>query len=189
MARTAKPVARVMTRTSRAGRLNNTHGFTLVELGLVLFLLSLFAVFSLPVLYPDSHADLSASARKIAVCVRYVYNEAAITGAEHRIRCDIESGRFELEFLDAAGEWRSIESKKSQLRLKPDIRLKDIWIEETGKISGGSVSIHISPQGWMPATTIHLQAGQDQDSSEISIHLLPLSGVVEIEEGYHDFEG
>jgi hypothetical protein len=41
----------------------------------------------------------------------------------------------------------------------------------------------------MPATTIHLQSGSGSKVKNLSIHLLPLSGLAEIEEGYHDFEG
>lgn len=176
-------------RISRAGRLNNSRGFTLVELGMVVFLLGLFATLSIPLFYSGSESALYTDARKISTAVRHLYNEAAISGAQHRIRCELESGLFEFEFVDGAGEWRSIENKRSSLQLDSEVRIRDIWREDAGTASKGSVTINIYSQGWMPATTIHLQSGSGSNLSELSIHLLPLSGLAEIEEGYHDFEG
>ena len=176
-------------RISRAGRLSNIRGFTLVELGMVLFLLGLFATLSIPLFYSGAESALHTDARKISTAVRHLYNEAAISGAQHRIRCELERGVFEFEFVDGAGEWRSIENKRSSLQLDSAVRIRDIWREDAGTASKGSVTINIYPQGWMPATTIHLQSGSGSNASELSIHLLPLSGLAEIEEGYHDFEG
>lgn len=176
-------------RISRVGRLNNSRGFTLIELGMVVFLLGLFATLSIPLFYSSSASVLHADARKISTAVRYLYNEAAINGAQHRMRCVLESGRFELEFVDGAGEWRDIENKRSAIQLDNEVRIRDIWSEEAGKVSDGTVTINIYPQGWMPATTIHLQSGSGSKTKDLSIHLLPLSGLAEIEEGYHDFEG
>ncbi|MDY0212047.1 MAG: type II secretion system protein [Desulfuromonadaceae bacterium] len=177
-----------MMQTSKAGRLNNSNGFTLVELGMVLFLLALFAVFTIPLLYSNTNDDLRSEAHKIATSVRYLYNEAAISRTEHRLRCELETGVFTLEFVDGAGEWRGIEGKRNTITLKDSVHVQDIWIEDRGKISKGSATINIYPQGWMPATTIHLQTGTGAKTIELSIHLLPLSGIAEIEEGYHDFE-
>ena len=176
-------------RISRAGRLNNARGFTLVELGMVVFLLGLFATLSIPLFYSGSDSALHADARKISTAVRHLYNEAAISGSQHRIRCELESGRFILEYVDGAGEWRGIENKRSAFELDNDVRIRDIWSEELGKVSDGTATITIHPQGWMPATTIHLQSGSGSKVKNLSIHLLPLSGLAEIEEGYHDFEG
>ncbi len=156
---------------------------------MVLFLLSLFAVFTLPLLRSTTAEDLRSEAHQIATSVRYLYNEAAISGTEHRLRCDIETGVFTLEFIDGTGEWRGIEGKRNTITLKTNVHIQDIWIEGRDKVSNGSATINIYPQGWMPATTIHLQTGTDAKATVLSIHLLPLSGIAEIEEGYHDFEG
>jgi type II secretory pathway pseudopilin PulG len=176
-------------RISRAGRLSNSRGFTLVELGMVVLLLGLFATLSIPLFYSTSDSALHTDARKISTAVRHLYNEAAITGAQHRIRCMLETGRFEFQFVDGAGEWRGIENKRNALELDHDVRIRDIWSEDVGEISNGTATINIYPQGWMPATTIHLQSGSGSKTRDLSIHLLPLSGLAEIEEGYHAFEG
>lgn len=176
-------------RISRVGRLSNSRGFTLVELGMVVFLLGLFATLSIPLFYSGSDSSLHADARKISTAVRHLYNEAAISGAQHRIRCMLETGRFEFEFVDGAGEWRGIENKRSALELDNNVRIRDIWSEDVGEVSKGTATINIYPQGWLPATTIHLQSGSGSKTKDLSIHLLPLSGLTEIEEGYHDFEG
>ena len=169
--------------------MSNSRGFTLVELGMVVFLLGLFATLSIPLFYSGSDSSLHADARKISTAVRHLYNEAAISGAQHRIRCALKSGRFEFEFVDGAGEWRGIENKRNALELDNEVRIRDIWSEDGGKVSDGTATINIYPQGWMPATTIHLQSGSGSKTKDLSIHLLPLSGLAEIEEGYHDFEG
>jgi general secretion pathway protein H len=156
---------------------------------MVVFLLGLFATLSIPLFYSGANSALHADARKISTVVRHLYNEAAISGAQHRIRCDLESGRFDLEFVDGAGEWRGIENKRNTLELDNEVRIRDIWSEDSGKVSSGTATLNIYPQGWMPATTIHLQSGSGKKSKNLSIHLLPLSGLAEIEEGYYDFEG
>jgi len=156
---------------------------------MVVFLLGLFAALSIPLFYSGGDSALHADARKISTTVRYLYNEAAISGAQHRMRCTLETGLFELEFVDGAGEWRGIENKRDTLQLDNEVRIRDIWSEDVGKVSNGTATINIYPQGWMPATTIHLQSGSGSKTKDLSIHLLPLSGLGEIEEGYHDFEG
>ncbi|MGM0415558.1 MAG: hypothetical protein ACQEQK_01280, partial [Thermodesulfobacteriota bacterium] len=75
------------------------------------------------------------------------------------------------------------------LELDNNVRIRDIWSEDVGEVSKGTATINIYPQGWLPATTIHLQSGSGSKTKDLSIHLLPLSGLTEIEEGYHDFEG
>lgn len=200
-----KQAVKAMMRTSKVGRLNregeqtphskqaiedtpNNRGFTLIELGMVLFLLALFAVLTIPLLRSNAADDLRSEAHKIATSVRYLYNEAAISGTEHRLRCELEAGEFALEFVDGTGEWRGIDGKRNTITLNNNVHIQEVWIEDRGKIINGSATINIYPQGWMPATTIHLQTGTGAKMTELSIHLLPLSGIAEIEEGYHDFE-
>jgi prepilin-type N-terminal cleavage/methylation domain-containing protein len=51
--------------------LSNSRGFTLVELGMVVLLLGLFATLSIPLFYSASDSALHTDARKISTAVRH----------------------------------------------------------------------------------------------------------------------
>ena len=76
----------------RVGRLNNQRAFTLMELCIVLFLLSLFAVISVPLFSSVGENNLNHSTRRLSGIVKYLYNEAALTATAHRLVVKIEDG-------------------------------------------------------------------------------------------------
>lgn len=167
---------------SRVGRLNNQRAFTLVELSIVLFLLSVFAVVSVPLFSSVGENNLNQGARRIGGMVKYLYNEAALTATPHRLVFDIDQGSCTPQELADNNEWQNARGTVRLYRLPADVQMKELWIDGKGKLTTGTATIDFHPQGWLPATTVHLQRGEKQ----LSVHLLPFTGTAEIEEGYHD---
>lgn len=172
--------------TLKVGRLNNSRGFTLVELSIVIALISLFAVLSIPLLGSVAENNLNHSARRLAGIVKYLFNESALTAVEHRLVFDLDDNVCTVEQRTELGEWQTPEGRVRQYRLPGNVKIKDVWVDERGKMTTGTVTINFHPQGWLPQTTVHLQEGNDDDGDQLTIHLLPFTGTAEIEEGYHE---
>ncbi|MDY0189486.1 MAG: prepilin-type N-terminal cleavage/methylation domain-containing protein [Desulfuromonas sp.] len=171
----------------KIGRSNN-HGFTLIELTIVMFLLSLFAVISVPIFSSVGENNLQHSARRIGGMVKYLYNEAALTATPHRLVFDIEKGECTPQQNADGQEWTALESTVRSYHLPGDVRITKVWIDGRGELSTGTATIEFHPQGWLPATTLHLQQGKKDTDKQLSINLLPFTGNAEILDGYHEFE-
>lgn len=167
----------------RVGRLNNQRAFTLVELSIVLFLLSLLAVISVPLFSSVGENNLNHSARRMSGMAKYLYNEAALTATAHRLVIQIEDGRCTAQQLSQHGEWQAIDGRSRVYQLPNNVQFEEVWIDGKGALTSGTATINFHPQGWLPATTLHLQQGETQ----LSLHLLPFTGTAEIEAGYHEF--
>ena len=172
----------------KTGKLNNQRAFTLIELGIVLFLLSLFAVISVPLFSGVGENNLNHSARRISGIVKYLYNEAALTATPHRLVFDIDQGNCTPQQRSELNEWQPVISTVHRYRLPADVKITELWVEGKGKLTSGTATINFHPQGWLPATTVHLQQGKNGEAKQLSIHLLPFTGSAEIEEGYHEFD-
>ncbi|MBN2359587.1 MAG: hypothetical protein JXR83_09025 [Deltaproteobacteria bacterium] len=72
-------------------------GFTLIELGIVLALLTLTAAIAIPSINSLSGARLRSITAMVSGLTREAYARAAITGKVHRIVFDIDKGLFWLE--------------------------------------------------------------------------------------------
>jgi general secretion pathway protein H len=159
------------------------RAFTLMELCIVLFLLSLFAVVSVPLFSSVGENNLNHSARRISGMVKYLYNEAALTSTAHRLVFDIDHGNCTPQQLSDSNEWQATHGTVRVYRLPSNVRIKDLWIDGKGTLTTGTATIDFYPQGWFPATTVHLQQGEKK---QLSVHLLSFTGTAEIEDGYHD---
>lgn len=168
----------------RVGRLNNQRAFTLMELCIVLFLLSLFAVISVPLFSSVGENNLNHSTRRLSGIVKYLYNEAALTATAHRLVVKIEDGLCTPQKRSEQGEWLATNGSVRSYQLPANVQITEVWIDGKGGLNTGTATIDFHPQGWLPATTFHLQQGEMQ----LSLHLLPFTGTAEVEEGYHDFE-
>ncbi len=168
---------------SRAG--NSTEsGFTLVELAVVLVLVGLLLGLVLPRLPGVGEGRLEATARHIAGMTRHIYNEAALTGLEHRIRIDLTQQKIEGLRLDADGELVPLNGSGRGSELPDSVRFVDVERLGAGKTTGGQLEVRVLPVGWIDETVIRLRADNDQ---VLTLHLLPLTGVAEIHAGYKDF--
>ena len=170
--------------TSIAGKSNKQAGFTLIELALVVLLLGLLASLSLPMLSGLEPDQLSATARRLSGTVKYLYNEAAMTGTEHRLTFELRDASYRAEKLSPAGEWLPLQGLGSRYQLRSGVRFASIYQPQQGEQKDGEVTTTLLPGGWLQETIIHLQ---DDNERNLTLRLVPLTGLTEIYAGYRDF--
>ena len=126
---------------------------------------------------------LDATGRRIAGTVRHLYNEAALSGLEHRLAVDLEKNTVGGRRLERDGELVVATGSGRDHTLSSSVDIVDISIPGQDKITSGQVSSRIFPVGWMEETVIHLKS----DKRSLTLHLQPLTGVTDIYEGYREF--
>jgi len=169
---------------SIAGRSTESSGFTLVELTVVVLLLSLFTLFSVPTLNRLADDELARSARTLSGSIKYLFNEAVLTGREHRLIFDLQHGSYRAQVLAADGSLHEAAGSHRQGALGQEVRFNDLSLPGRGLYRTGTVTTRILPVGWIEETIVHLSDGQNR---QMTLRVMPLTGTSEIHEGYRDF--
>lgn len=169
--------------TSKAG-ISTEAGFTLIELSIVVALLGLLFGLVIPKLPAIGENRLDATARRIAGTVRFLYNEAALTGQEHRLAFNLDRNSLRGRKLEHDGELAPVSGSGREHTLSSSVDIVDISVPGRNKIQKGEVYARISPVGWMEETIIHLKS----EKRTLTLHLQPLTGMTDIYEGYKEFD-
>jgi len=156
-------------------------GFTLLELGVVLTLLALFSLLTIPLFGGTRANKLAYSARCLNGTIKYLFNEAALTGREHRLICNLDRGTYSARILDADGEVVTLSGIGRETELAGDVRFRDLQLPDRGTVTTGEVTVRIHPAGWVEETSVHLEDGR---GNALTLHVMPLTGTAEIFEGY-----
>jgi len=173
-----------MMQISTAGRLSSQSGFTLIELMLVVMLLGLMASLSLPLISGFEPNRLDASARRLAGTVKYLYNEAAMTGLEHRLTFEIAENSYHAGNVNRSGELQPLQGVAAKKNLSSGVKFVSIYQPQRGEQKDGEITTALLPGGWMEETIIHLE---DDNQMKLTLRVVPLTGLTEIYEGYRDF--
>lgn len=169
-------------RILRAGT-STESGFTLIELTLVIALLGLLLGLVIPKLPAIGANQLDATARRIAGTVRHLYNEAALSGQEHRLAFNLDKNSLGGRKLESDGEVVIVTGSGRDHSLSSSVDIVDVSIPGRNKVTSGQIASRIFPVGWMDETIIHLKS----DTRTLTLHLQPLTGVTDIYEGYKEF--
>ncbi len=164
-----------------SGRRHETSGqsgFTLIELLLVVLILAIFTGIALPKLITFGENDLERSARRLAGTVRYLYNEAALTGLEHRLVFNLDDNSYRGLVLNRDGRLAPLRGAGAGGPLFGDSRLLSVSQPGRGSFSRGEVTTALLPGGWLEDTRIVLGDGR----RKLYLRLAPLTGMVEISE-------
>lgn len=172
------PLWRSVSRRRRSG------GFTLIEIVVVVTLISLFMVFSVPMFGNIGSGGLDSSARRLSGTIKYLFNEAALSGLEYRLIYDLDQGTYHATILEADGSLSEAEDQGRQAALKGSVRFEDVHLPGRGKFSMGQVTSRIDPSGWIEETIIHLHDG---DGEKLTLRVMPLTGTTEVYRGYREF--
>lgn len=159
-------------------------GFTLVEIVVVMVLISLFMVLSIPLFSDIGAGSLDSSARRLSGTIKYLFNEAALSGQEHRLIYDLDNRSYRAQVLQEDGLLVEAEDQAREAALKGAVRFKDLQVPGRGKYTEGQVTTRFDPSGWVEETVIHLDDGKDK---MLTLRVMPLTGLTEIFEGYREF--
>ena len=169
--------------TSTAGNSNKQVGFTLIELAVVILLISLFSLISIPLFSHTGQGGLDVSARKLAGTVKYLFNEAALTGQEHRLIFNLDRGTYRGMIQEADGSLEEMTGTGKETSLRQNVRLSLLSLPGRGSFSAGEVTVRIHPSGWVEQTVVQLST----DDDTLTLRINPLTGSSEIFEGARDF--
>ncbi len=165
-------------------RLCNQRGFTLIELTLVVLLLGLLANLSLPLISGFETNRMKAAARRISGTVKYLYNEAIMTGREQRLIFDISQKTYRTIEIADNGELLENTGPGRLFRLPETVSFETIYQPQRGERRTGEVTTAMFPDGWLEETIIHLR---DEGDRKLTLRLVPLTGLTEFYDGFRDF--
>jgi general secretion pathway protein H len=147
--------------TRSTTRNTDRSGFTLIELAVVTLLIALFAGLTIPLLSGGGARELRSTSRRISGMTRWCYNEAALTGLEHRLVFDLQRQVFFAQRLEADGELITLTGPGKERSPAGQTRIEDVAIIGRGKFNSQTVTTRILPAGWLEETVIHLEAGAE----------------------------
>ena len=145
-------------------------GFTLIELIVVIFIISLATALIMPSFWGTDKSALKTEARHISSALRYIYGEAV----SKKQTC-----LFNINLDNKSWGFKS-ENESRNFKMQGDIEIKDVVIPSRGEISRGEVIIEFGPMGPDEPVTLHLKKGE----SEYTIIFNQLNGKAKIFEGY-----
>jgi len=172
-------------KTSRGGE----AAFTLLELSLVLLILVLALTFALPRLRDPSSQDLKSHMQRLATTFRFLREEAVLNGRTYTLNYDLDQQRYWITGEDSPDDLPGAAQDELGLLAKPvvlpkTIAFSDIVFATMGKLTQGQMFTKFYPDGEVDTTVIHMDNGQQA----ATLVALPLTGQVELVDGYRDLE-
>jgi prepilin-type N-terminal cleavage/methylation domain-containing protein len=177
--------------TGRLAGICRQSGFTLFELIVVLFILSLISLVVFPKLQGFLAPDLPGTARHLIATIRHLRNEAETTKRVYRLNYDMDRGEYWTSVVigtpsDTGQEGEKTESDVTKhISLPARIRFKEVATLHQGKVSEGQAFTQFYPSGRVEKTLIHLVLDQDQ---VLALMINPLTGEVKVYDHYVEQE-
>jgi len=148
-----------------SGRAPSVRGFTLLELIVILFLVSLVATIVLPTFGGFGDRGVAGEAREIASILRYVHESAISRKETNRLTFDLDG---------QVVSWRTLEGE----RKKRFPSMKGVTIPSKGTVSRGGVTLFAEPLGFPEDVQVTLGKGDRQ----VTVVFRSLSGRTKIQE-------
>ncbi len=145
-------------------------GFTLIELIVVLFIISLAMALIMPSFWATEKSILKSEARHISSALRYIYDEAIGKKQVYVLNINLDNK-----------SWGFKSQKESRsFRMKGDVKIIDVVVPSHGEISRGELIIEFGPMGPEEPIILHLKKGE----SEYTVIFNHINGRTKILEGY-----
>lgn len=148
---------------SKAGICNNGKGFTLFELVVVIFILSIAAVIVLPSIGVMGTAKINSDAKRIASILRYLNDTAQTTKEMATLKIDIKKRLLSYETVDY---------KKEEMF----DTIRSVELQSRGRLQTDEVILFFHPAG--PAENIDIHLSDNRANLVVSLN--HLSGRVKI---------
>ena len=157
-----KKVEMARMQISKAG-ISSRRGFTLLELIVVLFIISLVMALILPSFSGFGENKLKSEAREMASILRYMNDSAVSRKETFLMKFDLDEGTV---------YWKGPDGEKK--RKFDDIT--GVTTQSTGKVSKGEITLFFEPLGVRENLSVYMSKG----NKEMAITLNHLSGKVKI---------
>ena len=163
-------------------------GFTLIEIGLVLLIISIVVALVVPRFRDQSHAELIAQARKLATTFRFLQQEAILNGRVYRLNFDLDQQRYFVTSAEVTAEpggfLRESGILARDVALPSGLQISDVDIPlVTGQVYEGVAYTHFFPDGYVDSTVVHLGNGMEEYTLYVP---QPLTGRVYVASGHLD---
>jgi len=149
---------------------SNYRGFTLVELIVVIFIISMTAALIMPSLWDRGERALKKESRHISNTLRYIYDEAVGKKQTFNLKINLDKNVWSYK---SKNESRNFE-------LKDGVMFKDIIVPSIGDISFGEVIMAFGPLGPEEPIIVHLI----KKELEYTVIFNHISGRSKVYEGY-----
>jgi prepilin-type N-terminal cleavage/methylation domain-containing protein len=149
---------------------NDKYGFTLLELVVVIFIISLTTALIMPSFLDSADNALRSEAKHISSTMRYVYDEATA-----------RKETYLFSIYPEKGSWGFKGNKESRtFKIRDNVKFKDVLIPSVGEFTRKDVRISFSPLGPDEPIVLHLTS----NGKDITIIFNNLNGRSRILEGY-----
>ena len=135
------------------------HGFTLIELAVVLALIGIVLALVLPRLPSVAGENLAASARTLGATLRYLQDRATTGTRLYALK--IEPGTDHLSVAEVSSASGDREPDDPLLRKRPlreGIQIADVIIPRLGKVTEEQVRLEVGAAGLRDFVIIHLRS-------------------------------
>jgi type II secretion system protein H len=152
----ARKAAREKMPTYGVGRSNESHGFTLVELAVVLMILAVV----LGLVLPEAssflfRSDLKASSRRLAGAVSYARSQAMLEGRPWELTLDLDTASFWAVALVKEDSSSDLDTVRKRT-LAGEVRFMDVQKLPDETKRAGRVVLLFQPKGLVEPAVIHL---------------------------------
>lgn len=156
-------------------------GFTLLEIMVVLFLISLIAVIVVPRLSWRHSSGIKKSTRTLVREFRVLHWEAISRQEILRLDYDLDHRRISASIIDPSGTIKSFQTLGvHDFTLSGKVRISLVNVLHEGKVSDGKTFTQFFPSGSVEPTRIFLE---DSRGARLTIAVRPLSGRVRVMKG------
>ncbi|MGH7836468.1 MAG: pilus assembly FimT family protein [Candidatus Binataceae bacterium] len=174
--RVLRPLSGIARRVAR--------GFTLLELAVVLFIMGLVMLIAMPYFGGLRDSQLKSEARRLASRSNYLYEEAGAQKVLLRLTFDLDRNGYFVSRLDPFAVRPQFQPERGPagvaVRLPPNIRLRDVWVEGAGAFRRGTISSQFYPSGVADGVVVHLA---DSRGDVMTLAINPFSGRTAIARG------
>lgn len=141
-------------------------GFTLLELIVVIFVISLLLAILFPSFYGLEERGLKSDARQIASLLRYLNDSAISTKVTYPLKFDLEEHTL---------SWKGPDGEKTEKFESLD----SLRLPSKGELKEGEITVFFGPLGIQESIAIHLK---DDEEKGMTVALNSLSGRTKIME-------
>lgn len=165
-------------------RSGNRHGFTLIEIAVVLAIIGVVLVLVVPRLPSTENEDLKISARTLAATLRYVQDRAATTGKSYVLIADPGGDDIAIQERSVDGAEKEPDDPLLRKRaLRENIRVADVATPRLGRLNQDRVRLEVGVDGLRDFVTIHLRS---PEGAFWTVMAFPAGGKVKVYEGYQE---